>query len=196
MRDLIRAILTVWFGIFYKVKVTGLEVFPAEGGAILCANHTHYKDLMLICYKLKRKVRWLAKAELFRFQPFASLITRLGAFPVNRGKSDRSAVKTIYELLGKGEVVGIFPEGTRVRGNSSKPEIKRGFVSFALKAKVPIYPVSIAFRSGPFRKCHMFSRIDVIFQQPVVLDFERDYGNEDLNAIANEIMENIYSVME
>ena len=190
---LVRLLIAVWMRLFYRVEISGTENFPMVGGAILCANHTYYKDMFLLGFSVKRNLRWLAKAELFRYPVFSSLITWLGAFSVKRGKSDRDAVKMVYSLLSNGEVVAIFPEGTRVKDQLNRPIVKRGFVTFALKAKVPIIPVSIVYGNGPIKGGQIFSKIKVIFHAPVTLDFERDYSNEELISKGNDIMNIIYS---
>jgi 1-acyl-sn-glycerol-3-phosphate acyltransferase len=193
MLKFVRALLSIWLGLFYRVKVVGVENVPLDGAAVLCANHTYYKDLVLLSYKLKRKVRWMAKSELFKNPLFGGLITRLGAFPVARGKNDRGAVKTLYGLLAKGDIVGIFPEGTRSKGKSEKAEVKRGFVSFAIKAKVPIIPATVVYGRGPLKGTQLFSKIKVVFHEPVLMDFDKHYSNEELSLIGKEIMNIIYS---
>jgi len=185
--------ISIWMRLFYKVEVLGVENFPLQGSAVLCANHTFYKDLLLLGSNVKRRVRWFAKAELFRFPVFSQLITWLGAFPVKRGKNDRGAVKTVYDLLANGEVVGIFPEGTRSKDWTKRLAAKKGFVVFALKTKTPIIPASIIYREGPFKRSQLFSGIKVIFHKPVVLDYEKVYSNEELTSTGNDIMNIIYS---
>ncbi|MCL2163969.1 MAG: 1-acyl-sn-glycerol-3-phosphate acyltransferase [Oscillospiraceae bacterium] len=193
MIEAVRVLLKIWFFLFYRVRVSGLESFPAEGGAVLCANHTYLKDLILLGYKLRRRVKWLAKVELFKNPLIGGFLSWLGAFPIRRGKSDRGAIKKTFEFLSKEEVVGIFPEGMRVRDSSNKPAVKRGFVVFALKAKVPIIPASIVYGRSPFRIGQVFSRIKVIFHEPYFLDFDKQYNSEELDVIGREIMNKIYS---
>ena len=188
-----RILVTLWLNLFYRVKVYGAEKIPASGSAVLCANHTHFKDLILLGCNTKRKVKWLAKIELFKNPVIGKFLMFLGAFPVRRGENDVSAIKVIYDLLNKGEIVGIFPEGHRVKDMSKRPEIKRGYVTFAYRTKAPIIPVSIAYGKAPFGKSQVFSHIKVVFHDPVVLDYEKKYSNEELDLVAKDIMKNIYS---
>ena len=184
---------SMWLRLFYRVKVFGAENIPAHGSAVLCANHVCYKDLIVLGSSIKRKARWLAKAELFKNPIIGWILTKLGGFPVKRGGNDKGAVKTVYDLLSKGEIVGIFPEGTRVKDKANRPKEKRGFVSFAVKAKVPIIPVSLVYGKGPFKRAMLFSNIKVVIHEPFFPNFEKKYSNVELMAVAVEIMNIIYS---
>ena len=196
MFGLARGLVSIWLKLFFKVSVVGVNNLPTQGGAILCANHASSMDLVLLGVNIKRKIKWIAKVELFKNPFIARILTGLGAFPVKRGKGDVTAVKTIYNLLSEGEIVGIFPEGKRVRDIKDRPDVKRGFVSFAFKSKAPIVPASIVYGWGPLKKSKLFSRIRVIFHEPVVLDFSREYANEEMESIGKEIMGTIYSEMD
>jgi 1-acyl-sn-glycerol-3-phosphate acyltransferase len=194
--EIVRRIAFVLFAVFYKVTTEGIENVPDAGAAIICANHSGYKDLLLIGMCVRRKVRWLAKSELFRNPAFGALITCLGAFPVERGTGDRGAIKTVYEVLGSGEIVGIFPEGRRVRGPDDRPAAKRGFVSFALNARAPLVPVAIKYGDGPLGAGKLFSRIHISFGEKVVLDYGKKYGRDELGDIGAGIMGAIYARIE
>jgi len=193
---LLRLVLNIWMGLFYRAKVTGAENVPMESGAVLCSNHIYKKDLLLLGFRLKRRVRWLAKSELFENKAIGRFLAYLGAFPVKRGKSDRDAVKKIYGLLADGEVVGIFPEGTRIVDRAARPEAKRGFVTFALKAKVPIVPAAVAYGPSPIGWGQVFSKVKVVFFEPFEFDFDKQYSNSELDAIGKQIMEGIYTEVD
>lgn len=192
----VRRMIAIFLALFYRVSAEGRENVPDSGAAIICANHVCFKDLLLIGACVRRKVRWIAKAELFRNPLFGALITALGAFPVERGASDRSAVETVYGVLRGGGVIGIFPEGGRVRDPARRPRAKRGFVSFALNARAPLIPVSIKYVGGPFGPARLFSRIHVSFGEKVVLDYGKKYERAELMAIGDEIMDGIYARMD
>ena len=193
MFRLTRRLIRIVLFLFYRVTVTGLENIPQTGAAVICANHTFYKDLIVIGGQSKRRIRWFAKAELFRNPLVARFLNSLGAFPVNRGEADRNAIKAVYEVLKKGELLGIFPEGTRVKNQTERIEVKRGFVSFAANANVPIIPVAVSYQGGPFGRGKLFSRIQVTICKRVDFDSEHKYKNNELVELSNKIMDDIYN---
>ena len=195
MFQFVRTFVWTWMRVFYRVTTTGRENIPQEGAAIVCANHTFYKDLFLLGGLTKRRIRWFAKSELFRNRIFGRFLTTLGAFPVHRGESDRNAVRMVYDVLKNGEMLGIFPEGTRVRDIENRTEVKRGFLSFAYTAQVPIIPVTVSYENGPFGRGRVFSRIRVIVGESILLDFNKKYPGRELTVISNNIMNQIYNEM-
>jgi 1-acyl-sn-glycerol-3-phosphate acyltransferase len=125
----------------YRIEVTGSEYVPATGGAILVANHESIWDPFILGLATPREIHYLAKAELFRW-PLGGVLRSLNAFPVERGSGDRAAIGEAARRLGRGELIGIFPQGT------SKPERQngwhRGAARLALVAGVPVVPVRLA----------------------------------------------------
>jgi len=190
---LIRFLVTIFINTFYKVEIIGIENVPEKGPAILCANHKGILDMFFIGYRLKRLVRYMAKQELFK-NFFLSLIIRyLGAFPVKRGVGDVKAVKTALDLLKKGHIVGIFPEGTRTRGKRpGEIKVKPGSALLTIKSGVPIIPVAIEGTYKPF------SRVKVIFGRPFSLDVDKNkkYTVKEMTTISQDIMKRVYSLME
>ena len=98
----------------WRIEGVGTENIP-ETGAILAANHTAFSDVLVISAAAGRKVRYMAKKELFA-TPLAPLILALGAYPVDRRGSDVSSIRKTIALVEKGELVGIFPQGHRQGG--------------------------------------------------------------------------------
>lgn len=134
LRFLAKLLLKPLFG----VDATNLDIVPNEGPCIIASNHKSWLDPVFLGIVLKRKIKFMAKEELFRYPFFGWLLKKLGAFPVKRGTADRQALKTAVEILNKGEVVGIFVEGTRVRSNSIG-EIKPGI--YLLSRKTGAYVI-------------------------------------------------------
>ena len=159
------------FRTVFRCTVTGAENIPKTGGVLLVANHASYLDPPLLGCAVDRMVYFVAKAELFKMPVLKWLLPRLGAFPVVRGAADRSAIRRAIELLNAGEVVGIFPEGTRTRTGELLPP-QRGAALIALRTGVPIVPVGL---SGTFRGIHwkgwrpVFRRISVRIGKPLDL---------------------------
>lgn len=99
--------------ILFGLRIKGQENIPAEGGFLLVGNHLHNLDPVFMLTSSTRPVYYMAKQELFKPWGLRHLITWVGAFPVNRGKMDRSAIKHGQKVLESGVGLGIYPEGTR-----------------------------------------------------------------------------------
>lgn len=191
-----KLLFTIYFRLFYRIRTTGRENIPASGPLLLCANHPSALDMFLIgVYVPKRRVHYMAKAELFRNRFLAWVLRQLGAFPVSRGKGDVGSVKTLYKLLEDGKIVGVFPEGTRTRKKDPKKR-KAGIALFALHSGAPILPVAI---KGDFR---IFKRVELIFGKPFRLADQavdpagKVYPKEELLRISGGIIDNIYALMD
>jgi len=188
-----RVFVKLFFFLFYRVKIIGLDNVPKEGAAILCANHVGEMDMFFIGYKVKRLVRYMAKSELFKIPILSPLIKFLGAFPVKRGKADVEAIKTALRLLDEGHIVGIFPEGTRLKNKKGKTvKAKPGAALLAQKSGAPILPVAVEGKYRPF------SKIKIVFGKPFSLDLDKDkkYTNNELVVISEGIMKRVYSLLE
>jgi 1-acyl-sn-glycerol-3-phosphate acyltransferase len=186
-------ITKIFLGIFYRVKIINQRNVPEKGPVLLFSNHIGELDMFLIGFKIKRWVYWMAKEELFRIPLIGIFIHLLGAFPVRRGKGDAASVKTALELLRKGHVVGVFPEGTRRKGKNKKSvTAKGGAAMLAVKSGAPILPVAL---KGDYK---LFSTIKVIFGKPFSLDIEENkkYNKEELREMSSNIMNSIYSLLE
>jgi 1-acyl-sn-glycerol-3-phosphate acyltransferase len=143
----------------YRLRARGLEHLP-EGGFVLAANHTSNFDPWPLGIPLlpDRQLRFMAKAELFN--PVLTPILRAGgAFKVRRGEGDVDAMRTAVDLVREGEIVVMFPEGTRRRKGMVKRHQARphtGAARIALTADVPLVPAAIGgtdrlLRLGPLR---------------------------------------------
>jgi 1-acyl-sn-glycerol-3-phosphate acyltransferase len=132
----------------YRLRVDGLEHLPRDGGFVLAANHTSNLDPWALGLPLwpRRQLRFMAKSELFNpaLKPF---LLAGGAFKVRRGEADFEAIQTAIELCREGEIVAMFPEGTRQRKGLRKKHEARprsGAARIALGAGVPLVPAAIA----------------------------------------------------
>jgi 1-acyl-sn-glycerol-3-phosphate acyltransferase len=176
----------------YRLRVRGLEDVP-EGGFVLAANHTSNFDPwpLGIPFLPGRQLRFMAKSELFN-PILAPLLRAGGAFKVNRGKSDIEAMRTAVDLVRSGEIVVMFPEGTRQRKGLRKKHEARphtGAARIALAAKAPLVPAAISGtdrlrRLGPLR---------VAFGRP--LDFS-DLETMDTKTAATVATERLMEAIE
>jgi 1-acyl-sn-glycerol-3-phosphate acyltransferase len=146
--------------LLFRLQATGLEHLPAEGGFVLAANHTSNFDPWPLGLPLfpRRWLRFMAKSELY-WWPLGRLLDAAGAFPVERGRGDVEAIAKAVELVRAGEVVVMFPEGTRQRKGLRKRWEARphtGAARIALRAGAPLVPAAIKgtdrlARLGPLR---------------------------------------------
>lgn len=153
----------------FRLRARGRENLP-EGGYVLAANHTSNLDPWPLGMPLfpRRQLRFMAKSELF-FPVMAQFLRAGGAFPVRRGEGDLEAIATAVELVRAGEIVVMFPEGTRRRKGLRKKHRARshtGAARIALTADAPLVPAAIKgtdriSRLGPLR---------VAYGKPVPLD--------------------------
>lgn len=193
MKVLFRKFVRLLFTLLYRVEIVHKERVPQKGAALLCANHNGILDMFFIGYKLERWIRWMAKEELFRSPLTKAFFTWLGAFPIKRGKGDVGSIKTAFRLLNEGEIVGIFPQGTRVsKEQRHKARIKPGAAMLAINGKVPVLPVAV---EGKYK---LFGRIRVVFGEPFLLeaDPDRKYAGEELEQFSRIIMDRIFSLLE
>jgi 1-acyl-sn-glycerol-3-phosphate acyltransferase len=140
----VRGLFAYFFRFFYSLNFKGLENLPLQGPYIICANHTSWFDPPLVgCLPLKKqKINFMAKEELFKFFPLGFIFKKLEAFPVKRNTADRRAIRRALQVLAEGGILGLFPEGTRIRsGELGKPQ--HGAALIALKSKKPVLPVAI-----------------------------------------------------
>jgi glycerol-3-phosphate dehydrogenase (NAD(P)+) len=118
------------------------ERIPAVGPVILASNHRSFLDPFLIACLVRRPVYFVAKRELFAVRPIAWILGALGAFPIVRGRGDGEAMATALAILERGDIVVIFPEGTRVRpGPLGAP--RRGVGRLALQSGAPVVPIAV-----------------------------------------------------
>jgi len=146
IRALANAVLRAWF----RVRVSGTEHIPADGGVIVAPNHKNFLDPFFIGIATRRHVRFMAKIELFK-GPLAWLFLRLGAFPIRRGESDSDALDTAAAVLRAGGLVVVFPEGTRVERPDALGAPRHGAGRLAVQTGVPIVPAAITGTSHLWR---------------------------------------------
>src|SRR3954447_7660875 len=139
----VRAALQPFFHVWFRLGRIGREHIPASGPAIIASNHRSFLDPFVIAVMARRPIYFVAKKELFLFHPVVSwFLSSLGAFPIDRGGSDRESMATARAILERGEIVLMFPEGTRTRpGALGRP--KRGVGRLALETAAPVVPVAV-----------------------------------------------------
>lgn len=138
-----RAVVLGLCKVAFRVRVDGLEHVPPSGAYIVAPTHRSNLDTPFAAFITKRRIRFMAKQELFRNDVGAKLFLALGGVPVERGSPNaRAALKATQAALEAGEPVALFPEGTRRRGREVS-DLFDGTAYLAVKLGVPIVPIGI-----------------------------------------------------
>lgn len=133
-----------------RYDIVGLENVPRSGPFIIVANHISWLDPPMLGAMLPRRIRFMAKEELFKKPIVGWVVKSYESFPVRRGEGDRQALRMAIEILKAGGVLGMFPEGTRSKSGRLQPG-HAGAAMIALKAGVPILPIGITGTQNIFR---------------------------------------------
>lgn len=178
------------FRLLFHWRVSGLENVP-QGGAIIAPNHQSIWDIPLVALALAgRRTYFMAKSELFRNPIFARIIRTLLAFPVRRGAPDRAAIRYAIEILKQGELLTIFPEGTRSKTGELK-EAEAGLSLIAARAQVPIVPVGIKGTRQMFSREKFLPTVEIHFGEPINVQTAESVDGEKPADIGVQVMQAI-----
>jgi 1-acyl-sn-glycerol-3-phosphate acyltransferase len=186
-----------WFAIFVfhlitRIRLIGRYNVPSEGAVILAANHLSWTDIPLVPLHFRRKVVYMAKEEYFKGK-IAWLVRFLGAFPVKRGEGDRQALRAAEEQLKKGNILIIFPEGTRSR-TRTLAKAHAGMGMIALRSGVPVVPVAIWGSENALKK--LGAPVTISYGEPMIL---KPKGNkitrEDIDEATDKVMRKIAEML-
>jgi 1-acyl-sn-glycerol-3-phosphate acyltransferase len=186
-----------WFAFFVfhltsRIHLRGLYNVPRQGAFIIASNHLAWTDIPLVVCHLHRKVVYMAKEEYFSSK-IAWLVRFLGAFPVKRGEADRQALRTAEEQLKKGNILVIFPEGTRSR-TRTMAVARAGMGLIALRTGVPVVPVAIWGSENALKK--LGAPVTISYGQPMVLTPKgKKITREDIDEATEKIMRKIAEML-
>lgn len=172
--------------LFFKIHVIGAENIPNEGKIIIAANHKSNWDPIFLAASIKnRNLIGIAKKELDNSLT-RWFINKLGVITIDRENPDITSVKKVLKALKNDEAVVIFPEGTRVKGESFG-EPKPGLSLFALKSKANIIPVSI------ISNYKLFNHVIIYIDKPISLEehHNKKLTKEEQQNIAQSVMDKI-----
>ena len=137
-----RALVAGLSRLLWRPKVIGRDKVPTSGAFVLAPVHRSNIDTFLVAVLTKRRLRYMGKDSLWKIGWVGALFSALGAFPVHRGSADREALRRCIDVIGEGEPLVIFPEGTRQSGPMVQP-LFEGAAYVAARTGVPIVPVGI-----------------------------------------------------
>ena len=177
--------------IIYRVRIEGIENVPKNSACIVCGNHVHALDAPALLAVTNRKIRFMAKEELWKSVGFRFMAFVFYVFPVKRGKNDTDAIKTSIKILKSNEILGIYPEGTR-HGMDKGIKPKNGAVTLALRNNVPIIPFAVI---GDFKP---FTKVTYKFGKPMDLSEYKDKAKdkETLDMLTNKVMQEVLKLRD
>lgn len=181
--------------IFGRLKTYNREKLPENDGYVIACTHTGWVDILWLGVSiLPLKIHYMAKIELFKKQPVKWLMQKLNAFPVDRENPGPSSIKIPRRLIKEGEIVGVFPSGTRT---SEEAPLKRGAVTIAGRSKAPIVPAAYM---GPnnFKDLFKFKKPRLIFGEPIYArdDVSRREALEIMMVELDEALQKLHIELE
>jgi 1-acyl-sn-glycerol-3-phosphate acyltransferase len=180
----VRGVVAGFCRLFWRVTVEGREHVPATGAFVLSPVHRSNIDTPLAACVTRRRLRFMGKQEMWKLKPVGAFFDALGSFPVNRGAADRDALRRCIEVLGGGEPLVLFPEGTR-RSGPVVEDLFDGAAYVAIKAGVPIVPVGIGGSEAAMPKGSKLLRpvkVHLVVGPPLYADLPATNGTDGADA--------------
>lgn len=188
--NFMKAVLNGFIQVVYPYKLIGREKVK-DGPAVLVGNHYRIWDIIHMACTTKERVHFITKQELYKNRFFRYLCNEVEAIPVSRDGQDAKAIMMALRYLKKGEKISMFPEGTRNRTDAELLPLKGGAALFAIKAKVPVYPVMSIGKTKYFR------RTPIVVGDPIDLSefYDVKMTSEDYERAEEIVREKMLSVM-
>ncbi len=193
---LARIVLTLPTILLWRVRAIGLENVPKHGPLVLAPNHFSQMDHFFVGVYLRRKIRFMAKSQLFGPTVLTYIYKHGGVFPVRRGHHDEEAFETVRQLLDQGEMLLVYAEGGRSR-SQQLGQPKPGIGRIALESGVPILPVAIkgSEYARQWKKLR-FPKTTVQFGEPVSFPIEESPSRERQLEVAAQIFGRVRGLYE
>jgi 1-acyl-sn-glycerol-3-phosphate acyltransferase len=196
MYSIVRFVLTLPTLLIYRVRAYGVENVPKRGALVLAPNHFSQMDHFFAGLYLRRKIRFMAKSQLFGPPVLTFIYKHGGVFPVRRGHHDEEAFKTAYELIDQGEMLLVYAEGGRSRSRQLG-EPKPGIGRIALESGAPIVPVAIhgSARVRGWKRLR-FPKVTIQFGEPIGFPREAEPSRERQLEVATEVFGRVREMYE
>jgi 1-acyl-sn-glycerol-3-phosphate acyltransferase len=175
--------------IVFRLRAQGLNRVPTAGPVILAPNHFSAMDHWFVGLLLRRRVRFMAKSQLFKGRFLEFVLPHAGAFPVRRGQRDEEAITTALTILQRDGVLVIYPEGGRSRTGQIGDSARRGIGRLALVSGAPVVPVAIrgSERARNWRRLQV-PAVTIRYGEPMLFEPEADPSSERQRQVANEVL--------
>jgi 1-acyl-sn-glycerol-3-phosphate acyltransferase len=189
--EAVRSATQLYAWAFFRSRAISTDKVPPTGPVILAPNHFSFMDHFFMGAPIRRKVRFMAKSQLFK-PPMQWIFTHGGVFPVRRGHRDEEAFITANSILERGGCVAMYCEGGRSRDGKLAAEAKPGIGRLALETGATIVPVAIhgSSKVRNWRRLE-FPKVTVQFGDPFRYEQMLDPSREKMQATANEILDAI-----
>ena len=187
----LRMICRVLYVLWFRVRIEGRHHVPLEGGGMLLSTHQSVMDPILLGLACNRSLNFLARSTLFKNPAFSLLLRILNSIPIDRERGGLSGLREMLARLRSGELVVLFPEGTRTN-DGTIGALKAGFLPIARRSEVPLIPVAIV---GAF-EC-MPKGSNWLIPKPVAVVFGKPLSVQEYQAMSDDqIVESIASSLE
>ena len=195
MYEVVKLLLTPYLLILHRARAIDVQNVPEAGQAIVAPNHFSFLDHFFGAVYMRRKVHFMAKSQLFK-RPLQFVYTHGGVFPVRRGYRDEEAFKTAHTILGRGDIVLMYPEGGRSRsGELGEP--KRGLGRLALESGAPVVPTAIVGTQNARNwKRLNFPKVTVLYGEPVRFEKIENPTTEQQQAAAELVFEHVKALYD
>jgi 1-acyl-sn-glycerol-3-phosphate acyltransferase len=188
----LRSVARFIFFLLLNIKLKGRNNVPKNGPYIIASNHLSWTDIPLVPAYLSPQVVYLAKEELFEGK-MAWLVRFLGAIQVKRGEADRQLLRASDDLLKRGKILVIFPEGHRSKTRQMIPA-NAGIGMIALRAGVPVVPVAISGSEYALKKFR--PRITITYGEPIILQPKgAKITKDDITASTDLVMHRVAEML-
>jgi 1-acyl-sn-glycerol-3-phosphate acyltransferase len=192
----VRTLVSLPTLLIYRVRAIGVENVPRTGPLVLAPNHFSQMDHFFVGLYLRRKIRFMAKSQLFGPPVLTYVYKHGGVFPVRRGHHDEEAFVTAFTILGQGGMLLVYAEGGRSRGGELR-EVKPGIGRIALESGAPVVPVAIAGSERVRRwKRLRFPKVTVQFGEARAFAVEDAPSRERQLEVAGEIFAEVRRMYE
>jgi 1-acyl-sn-glycerol-3-phosphate acyltransferase len=186
--ELVRVITSLYAYTLLRARPLSAGNVPGRGAVILAPNHFSFMDHFLIGCYIRRKVRFMAKSQLFK-RPMQFIYTHGGVFPVRRGARDEETFVTAETILRAGAAVAMYCEGGRSRTGKVSEKAKPGIGRLALETGAPVVPIAV-YGSSHIRnwKRLQFPRVTVQYGEPIRWERVEHPTREQQQAVSDEIL--------
>ncbi len=186
--DVVRVLTSLYAYTLLRTRAISTEKVPGAGAVILAPNHFSFMDHFLMGCYIRRKVRFMAKSQLFK-GPMEFVYTHGGVFPVRRGARDEEMVVTANAILARGGAITMYCEGGRSRTGRVATEAKRGIGRLALETGAPIVPIAI-YGSSHIRnwKRLQFPKVTVQYGDAMRWEAVENPTREQQQAVADQVL--------